>query len=272
MNLVHNLNVVHLRAVPDDRRRRSRDQRRSQVLAAAHTVVIRDGLQGLTMQAVADELDCAVGTLYTYFTSKAELEAGLQARAVATLGASLRTGMQRWDAHLDADGLPGSLAALVRLVAFGSFWSAASVVLADECGLARQMLATRVPGTDRTGTDRTGAVGTGRTRSDLAEVLDDLVSRPAALLTDAVVAGVLTPGDDQARALVWLSSMNAVLDLDGLAAVDRHLFRVANLMRLLTRSLLVGWGADPEQCEVADAHVERLAAAGPMAPVPDPAP
>jgi AcrR family transcriptional regulator len=260
MNTVHTLNVVHLHAVPDDRRRRSRDQRRARVLAAAHDVIQREGLDGLTMQAVADELDCAVGTLYTYFTSKAELEAGLQARAVSTLGASLRTGVQRWDADLDGDHLPDSLTALVRLVAFGQFWVAASVVLADECGLARQLLATRVVAAD----------GTGRARSDIAAVVDDLVSRPAALVTDAVIAGVLTPGDDQARALVWLTAMNAVLDLDGLAAVDRHLFRVGNLARLLTRSLLVGWGADPEQCEVADAHVERLAAAGPMAPAPGP--
>jgi len=258
MNLVHNLNVVHLHAVPDDRRRRSRDQRRARILVAAHEVIMRDGLDGLTMQAVADELDCAIGTLYTYFRSKSDLEAGLQAQAVSTLGASLRTAVQRWEADLTDDNLPDGLVALVRLVAFGSFWVSASVVLADECGLARRLLGSRVPVSDQPG----------RTRGDIAEVIDDLVSRPAALLTDAVVAGVVTPGDDQARALVWLTAMNAVLDLDGLSAVDRHLFRVGNLSRLLTRTLLVGWGADPEQCEVADAHVERLAAAGPMAPLP----
>lgn len=257
MNPVHNLNVVHLHAVPHDRRRRSRDQRRARVLAAAQVVISRDGLGGLTMQAVADELDCAVGTLYTYFTSKADLEAGLQVEAVSALGASLLTALQRWDNDLDELDLPDALVALVRLVGFGSFWSAASVVLVDECGLARQLLGSRVSPSDPSG----------RSRNDVAAVIDDLLSRPAVLLTDAVIAGVLAPGDDQARALVWLSGMNAVLDLEGLASIDRHLFRVTNLSRLLTRSLLVGWGADPEQCEVADAHVERLAAAGPMAPV-----
>lgn len=221
-------------------------------------VIDREGLGGLTMQAVADELDCAVGTLYTYFTSKAELEAGLQAEAVSALGASLLAAVGRWDAELAGDDLPESLVALVRLTAFGSFWTAASVVLADECALARQLLATQVGASD----------GAGRERTDVAAVVDDLLFRPASLLTDAVVAGVLTPGDDQARALVWLSGINAVLDLDGLAAVDRHLFRVTNLSRLLTRSLMVGWGADPDQCEVADGHVERLAASGPMAPLP----
>jgi AcrR family transcriptional regulator len=254
------MNVVHLRVVPDDRRQRSRQQRRARIIGAAHEVVVRDGLQGLTMQAVADELDCAVGTLYRYFTSKADLEAGLESRAVATLGSSLANGMQRWDAQLANEHLPDDLVALVHLVAFSSFWSAASVVLADECALVRQLLTLRAPGADHSD----------QTRVTTAEVVGDLVSPPAALVTSAVGTGALTPGDDQARALVWLSSMNAVLDLDGLAPVDRHLFRVGHLMRLLTRSLLVGWGANPDMCEVADAHAERLAAAGPMASFPDP--
>src|SRR4029077_19166105 len=94
VNVVHTLNVVqstssHLRVVSDDRRERARDKRRAMFLEAAGRVIDRDGLRGVTIKAVAEQADCAVGTIYTYFPSKAALIAALQAQAVDTLRASL---------------------------------------------------------------------------------------------------------------------------------------------------------------------------------------
>ena len=63
-----------------------------------------------------------------------------------------------------------------------------------------------------------------------------------------------------------------MLLVDNLAALDRHLFRAQHLGRALTADLLVGWGADRADVEVAASHVERLTALGPMAPPPEPEP
>ena len=266
LNSVHNLKVVHLRLVPDDRRERSREKRRLEVLTGAQRLVEREGLESLTMGALADELDCAVGTLYSYFTSKADLVAGLQGQAVTVLRSSLRGGMERWEPLLGAEELPADLLALTRLVAFGSFWAAASVVFPDEFALQRQLLVCAPP-------SGSSAEGAGAGMEPLLGVIDDLLATPAGWCEEAVEAGALAEGDNPSRVLVWIAAMNAVLGMDVLAPLDRHRFRPSHLHRLVTRSLLVGWGAAPAGVEVAESHVERLAAAGPMAPVPDgPAP
>lgn len=258
MNVVHTMNVVHLRSVPDDRRERSRLARRSAILKGAQQVVDRHGLSGLTMQAVAEQLDCAVGTLYSYFRSKRDLVAGLQAQAVSTLGQSLSVASQRWDSHLLDRQLPPGPASVVRMGAFGAFWLAAAVVYGDEFALQRQFLATRLAVTAAPGDDQGGSV---------RRILDDLLAPPVALCEQAQTAGALAPGDHRSRALIWLVTLNAVADLDGLAPVDRHLIRVGHLSRLATRSLLAGWGVAGDDLEVAEIEVERLAASGPMAPV-----
>ena len=52
---------------PMGRRALNRVARHSQLMAAATEIFEESGLAGLTMQAVAERVDCAVGTIYTYF-------------------------------------------------------------------------------------------------------------------------------------------------------------------------------------------------------------
>lgn len=251
------MNVVHLRLVPDDRRARSRDVRRRQILDAALSIVAEDGLGAVTMQGVADRLDCAVGTLYNYVPSKAGLLAALQEDALAMLLGSLETARTRWNAELDAADVEPDTAALVRLAAFPSFWGAASVVFADEFELQRALLSERPdPKADALVQEVLVAFG---------QVLDAV----RALLDDGVAWLVVDPGDNRGRALGWLVAMNGVLLLERVAPLDRHLFRPPALVRSLSHDLLVGWGVERSALDVALVHVERLAATGPMAPPPD---
>jgi AcrR family transcriptional regulator len=255
------LNVVQLSVVSNDRRQRTRDAKRLRYLGAASRIIDRDGLAGVTMQAVADELDCAIGTIYTYFPSKAALVAALQQEAVDTLRASYLTARQGWDAFLDRDDtepVDDDVAHLVQLLAFGAFLVAASVVFADEFHLQRLLLSEPV-----------GRDEAEETRQALP-VLERLFDPPRALLAEAVAARVLDAGDATERVVRWLAALNGVLLLDNLAPLDRHLFRSQHLARALTADLLVGWGASRPDVEVAASHVERLAAVGPMAPPPDP--
>ena len=256
MNVVHTLNVVHLRVVPNDRRERTRQAKRARILAAAGGVIDRDGLDGLTMQAVAFELDCAVGTLYTAFESKAEMVAALQAEAVAVLEASLRTARASWEDELAE--LEDELAALVELVAYGAFISSAAVVYPDETRLVRAMLGDAAP---PRGSDEARA---------LLPVVLRLLDPPVSRLADGVGLGVLHPGDPVARALGWLSALHGVLRLEALGPLDRHLFRAGPLARSLTEDLLCGWGAPRDDVEVATSHLDRLTALGPLAPPPEP--
>jgi AcrR family transcriptional regulator len=254
--VVHDLNVVHLSLVPDDRRTRARAKRRERLLAAAGRVIDRDCLAGLTMQAVADELDCAVGTVYTYVSSKAELVAALEEQAVAVLLSSYRQARAGWDAALAGEGLEAEALAVVQLQAFGAFLCAASVVFADEFHLQRQLLGERPP-----------SATTGEGAPTMA-VLARLVEPPRTLLDEAVALGVLQPADSFERSVRWLAALDGVLLLEALAPVDRHLFRAQHHGRALTADLLVGWGAARADVEVAASQVERLAALAPLAPPP----
>lgn len=262
MNVVHtlkvvqNLNRAHLSVVPDDRRERAREQKRQRILRAADALIAEDGLGGVTMQRVADRLDCAVGTLYLYFASKAALVAALQGEAVDTLRASFETALPTWEAYLDESDLEEALRSLVKVAGFGAHWVSASVVFADEFALQHELLSERV------------AITAADEVRETLPVLQRLLGHPAALLREAADVLAIDPADDQERALVWIASLNGVLLLDHLAPVDRHLFRAQHLARVLTHDLLCGWGAERADVEVAAAHVERLAALHPLAPPP----
>ena len=248
--------MVHLRVVPDDRRERAREEKRRRYLAAATRIIDREGLAGITMQALADELDCAVGTVYTYFPSKAALIAALQQQAVDALHASYRTGRAQWDEVLAEEELEPGFAVLVHLVAFGGFFAAASVVLADEFALQRRLLTERPPASSREETRRA------------LPVLLRLLEIPCGLLEEATELGGLRPDDQRERALRWVAALDGVLLLDALAPIDRHLFRAQHHARCLTGDLLVGWGAERADVETAASHVDRLAALGPLAQPP----
>jgi AcrR family transcriptional regulator len=257
--MVHTLNVVHLRVVPDDRRERTREAKRLRILAAAGAVIDRDGLAGVTMQAVADQLDCAVGTLYTAFSGKAELLAALQAEAVATLEASYRTARAGWEEHLATEEVEPAVAPLVELLAYAGFVAAAGVVFHDEVALVRALLGEASPSAPAL--DRADG-------PQQLPVLHRLLDAPVDRLEAAIAAEVLTPGDATARALVWVASLFGVLRLERLAPLDRHLFRAQGLARSLSEDLLVGWGASRPDVEVASTWVEQLSARGPLAPPP----
>jgi AcrR family transcriptional regulator len=250
------MNMVQLMVVPDDRRERTRDKKRRRYLEAASRIIDRDGLGGVTMQAVADELDCAIGTIYRYFPSKAALLAALQQQAVDTLRASYLTARHGWDEFLESEDVDADLVHLVQLQAFGAFFVSASVVFADEFHLQRSLLSEPVTVDELDETRRA------------LPVLHRLFEEPVALLRGAGEAGVLRPGHDDERVVRWLAALNGVLLVDHLGPLDRHLFRAQHLARALTADLLVGWGASRDDVEVAASQVERLTALGPMAPPP----
>jgi hypothetical protein len=142
-------------------------------------------------------------------------------------------------------------------MAFGAFWAAASVVFADEFELQRQLLSSKVT-----------VVTADEVRAVMPVALR-LLDQPRGLLEAAAAAGALGAGDDLHRVVRWVAAMNGVLLLDEIAPVDRHLFRGGHHARQLTADLLVGWGAARPTVEVAQTHVDRLAAIGPMAPPPE---
>jgi AcrR family transcriptional regulator len=241
-------------ATAPTRRERNRAARKEQFLQAALAVVGSDGLEALTMQRVADDLDCAIGTIYSYFPSKGALVAEIQRAAIETLHASYRQARPGWDELISAATTDEALVALTRVTAFGRFWLAAAETFPEEFNLLQ------------------GLMGQWRgiiPLEDTALVVPAamaLLGEGAQLLDAAVAAGALREGSTLDRVIIWAAALNGVHLTSSLSRIDASLFELDRLASQLANDLLTGWGAAPELVAEADRLVVQLAARGPLAP------
>jgi len=231
-----------------ERRLRSRADRREAFLEAARQLIEEHGIEALTVKAVAERLDAAVGTLYTCFPSKGALIAALQVEAIERLGAAYARAADDLESDLTARDADVDTAALARLVAFGRSLIAVAEVLPEEFRLQQRLLNGQAGYDDR----------------DLALVVPvafDVLARPERLLRDAVTLGVLEAGDSFDRTVTWVAGINGVLTLGSLAASVAAGFAPASLADRLHLTLLRGWGADPDHLAASEALVplERVA-------------
>jgi len=225
---------------PPDRRTRKRTERRDHLLDLAAAIVEREGVDGLTMAAVAEAADYAPASLYTYFPSRSALLAALQNRALAVLAEVTDEHLRAWVDHTTE--LDPAAAALVRLWCFSDLFLAAPDRFPREFRLQQQLLVT--PGAEET-QDAASVVPAAMALLDVPRrLLDDAVAQgslePPADLTDPVDA----PLDGSLmRTLAWIVALNGALMVDGLSTGVPS--TGARLGTSITASLLRGWGATP---------------------------
>ena len=240
------------------RRERNRQARYATYLTTAKHLVATEGLDALSMQRLADAVDAAVGTVYTYFPSKSALVAAVQRDAIERLTRSYLLGRESLDRSLDRrpDGDP--IAALARLVAFGRWFAGTVEVFPEEAHLLQLLMAELRP-----------AVST----EDAEEVLPAalrLLDHARECFAAAAAAGALERGDAMERTIVLAAAMNGVLLLSRLDRFDPVLFDGPRLARALVADLLRGWGADPVALTEAARLVDAIARRHPLTPlVPD---
>src|SRR5690606_15588387 len=122
------------------RRARNRLARHRAFLRTAMRIVRAEGLDGLTMARLADELDCAVGTVYTYFPSKGALVAAVQREAIEKIGASYLVARADTDRLIGERGPGPVVAALARAVGLGRFWAATPETFPEEAHLIQLLM------------------------------------------------------------------------------------------------------------------------------------
>lgn len=224
------------------RRQRNRETRRDAFLQAARDVIDESGLGGLTIKSVADRLDCAVGTIYTYFPSKDSLLAEVQIEAIERLGMAYTSAAGRIEGLLSNAGITIEAAAIGRLVAFGRCTVCALEVFPKEFKLQQMLLHGRTDYDD----------------ADLARVATaafSVLAQPERLLREAARLGAISEGDAFNRTLTWVAAVSGVLTLGRLEGPGTELVDVAGLADALHLDLISGWGADREALEAAAAAV-----------------
>jgi AcrR family transcriptional regulator len=207
-------------------------------------IVFVEGLGALTMQRLASDVDCAVGSVYTYFPSKSALVAELQRAAIEVLDESCARFEARAAAELDH---------LALAVGYARFWADTFETFPEEARLLQRLMSD----TSRSIADE-----------DVSRVLPvalRLLDRLRKVLDAAAEAGALRPGDALQRTVVLAASLNGVLLLDHVARVDPELFDGRRLAVSLVEDLLRGWGADPQAVADAIRRVHTLAESGPLA-------
>ena len=233
------------------KRSRNRESRHRGYLATALRIATAEGLHAVTMQRLADELDCAVGTIYTYFPTKSALVAEVQREAIARLTSSYAVLDTELEAALARE--TAGLAALTRVVAIARFWIDIGRTYPQETRLLQLLMS---QGEHALSTEDALRVAPGALEHlELARV-------PIAAAVDA---GAFSAGDAMARTITLVAAINGVLQVGRLAYLDPVLLDGERLAAALVDDVLTGWGADLGSLAAAHAHVDALASSGPLA-------
>ena len=242
-------------AAPAGRRARNRLERHRAFLQTAKAVVASEGLEALTMQRLATDLDCAVGTAYTYFPSKSALVAELQRDAIETLTESYLLFRGRFDTGVASAESTSAVVSLAHLVGFGRFWVATFDTFPEEARLLQLLMSE--PGRSVIADDDVGRVIPAAMR---------LLAHARTAFAGAAAAGALAKGDPMERTIVFAAALNGMLLVDRLARIDPAMFDGTRLAFSTIDDLLRAWGADPTALEAAGERIHALAATGPLAP------
>jgi len=258
------------RTQPLGRRARNRVARHDQLLAAASDIVNESGLEGLTMQAVADRVDCAVGTIYTYFNSKASLIAALQANAMQTILATYHRAAEQWDDALDASGLDDpAVESLVRVLAYGQLFLAGPELNPREFEFLQLAFTSPV---NLVSVDDVSAL----TSHALTLLAEGLVLIDSAVASGAISAPDPGRGDDALRRMLrWVGALEGSLllanvRLEAMTDTDAAAFDARQLGLLTSQDLLLAWGAPPRVLKAAVDELDRMRRAGSLLPRPEP--
>ncbi len=246
-----------LPAVGGDRREMRRLARRSALMGAAMGIVARDGIPGLTMQAVADRVGCSVGTVYTHFSSKGVLIADLQDVSVQRIIRSFLAVRSRSHDLAEDRGATDRDRAVADLVLFGEFFIAAWDAFPEESHMLFSVLSERGEIVPPPELDRV-----------LGSTLT-LLALGQEVLEAAISADVVTDGPVADRVIMGAAALLGVLLISHLGHLDRSAFDHRRLTRTTWTDLLRGWGMGPADEAWGAEHVRLLAETGPIAPDPD---
>jgi len=222
-----------------------RARRRDELTAAATELVSEHGLDGLTMQALAGRVDCAVGTIYTYFPSKSALLASLMSDAVQVLLDTFHAASVRWNEQLAA--VDPEVASLARILAFTRLFVDTREHHPEEFRFLQMLITTPESLIDP---------------DDVATVLPSSLSFLAevhGLIEGAVTSGALRPptGDDDGlrRTLRWTGSIHGALLVSNVAQVsglpNANAYDGHVLTQQVTVDLLTAWGATDDAATAA---------------------
>ena len=223
-------------SVPRARRRATRT---TQILALAMRQVETEGLEGLTLQKIARDLDYSVPALYRYFPSKDALVTELQRRVVALLDhklAEVEERVQKWLADQPRENRE-RFGPIAPIAATGLFYAGLARSAPQAFGLLTASLG-----------DPRHLIDDAQASAVVATALP-MFDRLAHAIRVAVETRQIDPGNTPDRVLVLWSSLHGVAQLAKLERLAPESLDSQLLCGSLLEALLIGWGADASRIE-----------------------
>jgi AcrR family transcriptional regulator len=220
-------------------RARRRATRTTQILALAMRQVETEGLEGLTLQKIARDLDYSVPALYRYFPSKDALVTELQRRVVALLDhklAEVEERVQKWLAD-QPRGDRERFGQIAPIAATGLFYAGLARSAPQAFGLLTASLG-----------DPRHLIDDAQASAVVATALP-MFDRLAHAIRVAVETRQTDPGNTPDRVLVLWSSLHGVAQLAKLERLAPGSLDSQLLCGSLLEALLIGWGADASRVE-----------------------
>lgn len=221
------MNMIH---ISETRVSRKREHKREAILQAALELLGSEGIEGLTMQKLAQRTDYAVGALYRYVASKEVLLAQLQILALESYDSlylqATESLAQRFPERcvLTQPALCAGLFAQSRTEAPALF-----ALVSEATGHSRNLLE---PGESQ----------------GVLKAAWPLLLRFSGWFAQARQQGLLTRGEPRQQAILYWTSVQGLVQAAKLARHAPALF-APELLAELNSTLFAGWGASSETCQ-----------------------
>lgn len=233
---------------------RKRQLQMRRFATAALGILSAEGLSGLTMARIAEDLDTVPSALYRYFPSKAALITAVQCDAIERLTASYAIIHDLSEEHFERAGLSPDELVIARLVMFGRWFCATSETHLPELRLMQMIMSERTFDRDVEG------------GFEVLPIAMVLLGQAAERLGEATESAQLSPGPQLERVIMWAACLGGVLETDSLSLYLPELGG-GRLARRTNLDLLRGWGAQPAMLARASELIDELALLGSLAPV-----
>ncbi len=213
--------------LPKNRRRKAQIEK---LLDTAMKIVSIDGAEALTMQNLAHRLDFTPGALYRYYSSKDQIIAELQIKCIQEFNNVFELAKNK----INESVKNSELRSIVFIVTIGEIFGNFAFEEPLKFGFLTNILVEPKVMVDDINT------------SKVADEFKNLFLKVSFPFFEAVNKKIMNPGNPAERALIYIASLQGILQLRKLSRIDSGLFDPVLLRKNLTKSLLLGWGVSEE--------------------------